>query len=78
MKCPCQDSSGDVCNKEMTRVEENTDGMCDVCACHVVKEMKSEDILFGDSEYIWHHAIKGESLAKTKMREILSNLGGSV
>jgi len=49
MKCPCEDSNGKVCDKPMTPQEKEQDGMCDLCACHVFKEILS----FGD--YKWEH-----------------------
>ena len=49
MKCQCEDSSGVVCGKEMTKEEYKQDGMCWDCADHVWNEMTSTE------PYKWHH-----------------------
>lgn len=49
MKCPCKDSQGHVCGKEMTVEEVEGDGMCGFCADNVWAEMHSEE------EYEWYH-----------------------
>lgn len=42
-KCPCQDSTGKVCGKEMTSEEYEQDGMCWNCADNVWSELKGEN-----------------------------------
>ena len=32
MKCPCEDDNGVVCNKPMSKEEQEQDGMCIRCA----------------------------------------------
>ena len=59
MQCLCPDSSGKLCVKEMTKEEEEQDGMCDVCACHVWEEIRHDRLSLrtpnNDTEYIWYH-----------------------
>lgn len=47
--CKCQDSSGKVCGKKMTKREKKQDGMCSNCANHVWVEMTSK------TNHIWYH-----------------------
>jgi hypothetical protein len=51
MKCKCQDTTGTPCGQQMTRQENNQDGMCSFCADNVWAEMQAPI-----DEYEWHHS----------------------
>lgn len=53
-KCKCQDSSGKVCGRQMTKEEKEQDGMCCHCADNVFVEMT-----FNDNHY-WLHSDRVE------------------
>ena len=48
-KCHCQDSTGAVCGKYLSKKEFEQDGMCSVCADEVWAEMSTKE------EYFWRH-----------------------
>lgn len=54
--CKCQDSTGAICNKKMTKEEESQDGMCSSCADHVWMEITA----FPDQDYNWKHQNREE------------------
>ena len=58
MRCPCEDSNGVICGKEMTQKEVEQDGMCQSCADNVWAELMSKE----GEVYEWFH---GESKDET-------------